>query len=63
VHEPAVVLADEPTGNLDSRTGDAIVALLRAVAAAGQTILVATHADGVARACDRTLTLADGTLA
>jgi putative ABC transport system ATP-binding protein len=63
VHEPAVVLADEPTGNLDSRTGDAIVALLRAVAAAGQTILVATHADGVARACDRTLTLADGALA
>jgi putative ABC transport system ATP-binding protein len=62
VHEPAIVLADEPTGNLDSRTGDDIVALLRDVATSGQTILVATHADVVANACDRTLTLEDGAM-
>jgi ABC-type lipoprotein export system ATPase subunit len=43
-----------------ARTGDDIVSLLRSVATSGQTILVATHADGVARACDRTLALADG---
>jgi len=60
VHEPALVLADEPTGNLDSRTGDDIVNLLREIAQAGQTIVVATHADAVAAACDRTLWLRDG---
>jgi len=63
VHEPAIVLADEPTGNLDSRTGDEIVALLRRIATNGQTLLVATHDERVAAACDRTLALADGTLA
>ncbi len=62
VHEPALVLADEPTGNLDSRTGDEIVHLLRQIARAGQTIVVATHADTVAAACDRTLWLRDGSM-
>jgi putative ABC transport system ATP-binding protein len=63
VHEPALVLADEPTGNLDSRTGDDITRLLRSLAANGQAILIATHAEAVSDACDRTLTLADGALA
>ncbi len=62
VHEPAIVLADEPTGNLDSRTGEEIVTLLRGVATAGQTLVVATHAEAVADACDRTLWLNDGML-
>jgi ABC-type lipoprotein export system ATPase subunit len=62
VHEPAIVLADEPTGNLDSQTGREIVALLRRIAASGQTLLVATHAESVAAVCDRTLLLRDGSL-
>jgi putative ABC transport system ATP-binding protein len=60
VHEPPIVLADEPTGNLDSRTGDEIVRLLRTLASAGQTLIIATHAESVATACDRTLCLRDG---
>jgi putative ABC transport system ATP-binding protein len=60
VHEPSIVLADEPTGNLDSRTGNEIVRLLRDLATAGQTLLVATHDETVASACDRTLWLRDG---
>jgi putative ABC transport system ATP-binding protein len=60
VHEPALILADEPTGNLDSRTGGEIVNLLRGIAHAGQTIVIATHAEEVAAACTRTLWLRDG---
>jgi ABC-type lipoprotein export system ATPase subunit len=62
VHEPEIILADEPTGNLDSATGREIVTLLQRVAAAGQTLLVATHAGDVAAACNRTLSLRDGML-
>jgi putative ABC transport system ATP-binding protein len=62
VHEPAIVLADEPTGNLDSHTGANIVRLLRNLATAGQTLVVATHAESVAAVCDRTLWLRDGTI-
>jgi ABC-type lipoprotein export system ATPase subunit len=61
VHEPALVLADEPTGNLDSRTGDEIVNLLSGIARAGQALVVATHAEAVAGACDRSVWLSDGT--
>jgi ABC-type lipoprotein export system ATPase subunit len=63
VHQPAIILADEPTGNLDSRTGNDIVDLLRDISANGQTIMIATHADNVASACNRTLELMDGSLA
>jgi len=60
VHDPAVVLADEPTGNLDSATGAAVLALLRRLANGGQTILLATHSDGAAAACDRVVHMRDG---
>jgi putative ABC transport system ATP-binding protein len=60
VHEPAIVLADEPTGNLDSHTGALVIELFREVAAHGQTILIATHDEAVAAACDRTIALEDG---
>ena len=62
VTEPAVVLADEPTGNLDSKTGAEILELLRATADAGQTIVMVTHDDKTARFSDRTVGLVDGLL-
>ena len=60
VAEPAIVLADEPTGNLDSRSGAAILALLREVASAGRAVLMATHSPQAAAICDRTVRMQDG---
>lgn len=62
VKAPALLLADEPTGQLDSETGVTIFALLREVAAAGTAVLMATHDDALARGADRILTLVDGVL-
>lgn len=62
VHKPALVLADEPTGNLDSHTGATILTLLRDIADRGQTILLATHSPDAAKWCDRTIRLQDGKL-
>ena len=63
VTEPAVVLADEPTGNLDSLTGEDILKLLRRTADAGQTIVMVTHDARSASYADRTIRLVDGALA
>ena len=60
VTEPAVVLADEPTGNLDSKTGLEILELLRATADGGQTIVMVTHDAKTAAFADRTVELVDG---
>ena len=61
--EPRVVLADEPTGNLDSRTGAEIVDLLRAMSAEhGQTVVLVTHDHGVAEKAQRLLQMQDGRL-
>jgi putative ABC transport system ATP-binding protein len=61
VTNPSVVFADEPTGALDQRTGaDMIATLVRAVTAAGAGLVVVTHDPGVARACERTVTMRDG---
>ena len=60
VHRPVVVLADEPTGNLDSRTGATVLKLLRELADGGQAILMATHSDEAAAICDRVIHLRDG---
>ena len=63
IHEPAVVLADEPTGNLDAETAAGIVALLRElVAGEGRLLLLATHSAAAAGAADRVLRLVRGTL-
>jgi putative ABC transport system ATP-binding protein len=62
VHAPALVLADEPTGNLDSATGDEILKLLRSCAANGAAVLMATHAVEAAAKADRTLRMRDGAL-
>ena len=60
VVEPLLILADEPTGNLDSATGARILDLFGELNAQGTTLLVATHDPEVAARCRRTLRLADG---
>jgi putative ABC transport system ATP-binding protein len=60
IHRPAVLLADEPTGNLDSRNGENVLRLLRALADRGQAILMATHSADAAAVCDRTIRMYDG---
>ncbi len=58
--DPAIVLADEPTGNLDTRTGAEIVAMLRALHAGGTTLVTITHDPEVAAAMARQVTIRDG---
>jgi putative ABC transport system ATP-binding protein len=60
VARPAIVLADEPTGALDSRSGDTIIELLHELHSAGTTITVITHDNGIARAFDRKVEILDG---
>jgi putative ABC transport system ATP-binding protein len=60
IGRPAIILADEPTGSLDTATGLGILALLTELNAAGSTILVATHNPEIARAVPRTIRLRDG---
>jgi putative ABC transport system ATP-binding protein len=58
----AVVLADEPTGNLDTATGDGIVALLTEIASDGTAVVVVTHDAGVASAMERRVEMRDGVI-
>jgi len=60
VTEPALLLADEPTGNLDSRTGEEVMAMFEQLHAEGQTIVVVTHDAGVGAHAQRRLVLRDG---
>jgi len=62
VNDPAIILADEPTGNLDSASGQAIVTLFRELHAAGQTIVLITHDSGVARLASRVVRMQDGSI-
>ncbi|MFT3925153.1 MAG: ABC transporter ATP-binding protein [Myxococcales bacterium] len=59
-NDPAVIVADEPTGNLDSRTADAVLELLVELARAGKTVIVVTHERELARHFDRVVKLVDG---
>ena len=62
-HEPAVLLADEPTGNLDDATAEGVLELLeKLVHASGHTMLIATHSQHVASHCNRILELHNGML-
>ncbi|MCP4544021.1 MAG: ABC transporter ATP-binding protein [Chloroflexi bacterium] len=63
VNDPAIVLADEPTGNLDSRTGAEVMELLAELHADGRTVLVVTHDAQVSAWAQRTLHVQDGRLA
>lgn len=60
VNSPSIVLADEPTGNLDSKTGDEIMALFARLHREGNTMIVVTHENDVARRADRIIHVRDG---
>jgi len=62
VHDPAIVLADEPTGNLDSKSSESVVALLRDLHADGRTIVVITHDRELAAGLPRQVAVRDGRL-
>ncbi len=63
VNDPAIILADEPTGNLDSKTGIEILELFSELNAQGRTIVVVTHESHVASACNRQVFMRDGEMA
>ena len=60
VNDPAVLLADEPTGNLDTQTSEEIMALFEALNAAGRTIIMVTHDEDISRHAKRVIRLRDG---
>lgn len=60
VNNPHILLADEPTGNLDSKTSEEVMALFRELNDAGQTVVMVTHNPDNGRFADRTITLKDG---
>lgn len=60
VHSPKILLADEPTGNLDTATGEVVLQLLREIASGGVLVLMATHSPESAQHCDRVVQMRDG---
>ena len=60
VNEPSIILADEPTGNLDSGTGEEIMTMFDRLNGEGHTIVLVTHEEHVARHCNRIIRLRDG---
>jgi ABC-type lipoprotein export system ATPase subunit len=59
-NDPPIVIADEPTGNLDSKTADSVFELFRNLVAQGKTIIIVTHDSGLAKRTDRTALITDG---
>jgi putative ABC transport system ATP-binding protein len=59
-NDPPIIVADEPTGNLDSATSDTVMALLSSLARDGKTVVTVTHERALSRFFTRTVTLADG---
>ncbi len=62
VNDPALILADEPTGNLDSATGDMVLGTFRRLREEGKTIVLITHDPEVSAWADRTVHIRDGRL-
>ena len=60
INDPSILLADEPTGNLDSRTSEEIMELFDQLQAAGNTVILVTHEDDIAKHSQRIVTLRDG---
>ena len=63
MNEPKVLLADEPTGNLDTETGNGILEVFEGLNTAGQTIVMVTHDERIAHRAGRIVTLTDGKIA
>jgi len=63
VNKPAVILADEPTGNLDTKTGDQVLEILEGLRAEGRTIVMVTHSEENAKRAGRTIRIRDGQVA
>ncbi len=63
INRPSIILADEPTGNLDSKTGDEIMTLFDELHARGNTIIVVTHEPDIAEYAHRVVTIRDGVIA
>jgi ABC-type lipoprotein export system ATPase subunit len=63
INEPDIILADEPTGNLDSGTGNDILKIFEKLHSSGQTIVMVTHDDRIAEKASRIIRLADGRIA
>lgn len=63
INRPSIILADEPTGNLDSKTGDEIMALFDDLHARGNTIVLVTHEPDIAEYAHRVVTIRDGVIA
>ncbi|KKS21354.1 MAG: ABC transporter ATPase [candidate division WWE3 bacterium GW2011_GWA1_41_8] len=62
VNDPSIIFADEPTGNLDSKTGDAIFDLFHRLHEQGKTVVLVTHDDELAQRTERQVTLKDGVI-
>ena len=60
VNQPSVILADEPTGALDSKTAAEIMSVFKELHQQGKTVIIVTHDMGVAEQCDRIIEIADG---
>jgi len=63
VNEPEIILADEPTGALDTRLSDEILSLLQKLNREGKTVIIVTHNPNISQYCNRTLNIVDGMIA